>query len=66
MIVFCFYSLRDLICAQQKVDVVKMAKKIQAKQFNLRGLIGESDRFIGTKMPKHLFSGKSGFKNDRR
>lgn len=28
---------------------------------------GESDRFIGTKMPKHLFSGKSSNgKRDRR
>jgi hypothetical protein len=51
---------------QQKLDIIKLTKKVQAKAFNLRGLQGESDRFIGTKMPKHLFSGKSGFQRDRR
>lgn len=25
------------------------------------GRAGEADRAIGTKMPKHMFSGKSGF-----
>jgi nucleolar GTP-binding protein len=50
-----------------KYDVQKLTKKIQAKTFNLRGLQGESDRFIGTKMPRHLFSGKRGIgKTDRR
>ena len=51
---------------KQKLDIIKMAKAVQAKAFNLKGLKGESDRFIGTKMPKHLFSGKSGFQRDRR
>lgn len=31
-----------------------------------QGRAGEADRSIGTKMPKHMFSGKSGFKGQRR
>lgn len=43
-----------------------MAKRDIAKKVTSRGLKGEADRFIGTKMPKHLFAGKRGFKADRR
>ncbi|CAH2056589.1 unnamed protein product, partial [Iphiclides podalirius] len=38
-----------------------------AKKTKKMGLKGEADRFIGTKMPKHLFAGKRGVgKTDRR
>lgn len=44
-----------------------MAKKDIARKVNKMCLKGEADRFIGTKMPKHLFSGKRGTgKTDRR
>ena len=44
-----------------------MAKRDIAKKVTRLGLKGEADRFIGTKMPKHLFSGKRGAgKTDRR
>lgn len=44
-----------------------MAKKDIAKKVTRLGLKGEADRFIGTKMPKHLFAGKRGNgKLDRR
>ncbi|KAL5285765.1 GTPBP4 family protein [Megaselia abdita] len=45
-----------------------MAKRDIAKKMSKgMGLKGEADRFIGTKMPKHLFSGKRGTgKTDRR
>ncbi|KAH8401296.1 hypothetical protein KR009_004432 [Drosophila setifemur] len=43
-----------------------MAKRDIAKKVTKMGLKGEADRFIGTKMPKHLFAGKRGFKADRR
>jgi nucleolar GTP-binding protein len=44
----------------------KMADKAQRKM-NKRAKIGEADRTIITKMPKHLFSGKRGIgKTDRR
>ncbi|XP_017044707.1 nucleolar GTP-binding protein 1 [Drosophila ficusphila] len=44
-----------------------MAKRDIAKKVTSRGLKGEADRFIGTKMPKHLYSGKRGNgKTDRR
>jgi nucleolar GTP-binding protein len=37
------------------------------KKVGKMGLKGEADRFIGTKMPKHLFTGKRGIgKTDRR
>eukprot|EP00922_Rhytidocystis_sp_ex-Travisia-forbesii_P061824 GHVS01091559.1.p1 GENE.GHVS01091559.1~~GHVS01091559.1.p1 ORF type:complete len:655 (+),score=78.36 GHVS01091559.1:67-2031(+) len=43
-------------------DVVKAEKlkRLGEKHRNKQGKIGEADRFIGTKMPKHLFSGKTG------
>ena len=40
--------------------------RFQAKKFARMGKSGESDRHIATKMPKHLFAGKRGFKADRR
>lgn len=44
-----------------------MAKRDIAKKVTRMGLKGEADRFIGTKMPKHLYSGKRGTgKTDRR
>lgn len=45
---------------QAKTEIVKKSNKIQKKTFGQSGRLGESDRFIGTKMPKHLFSGKMG------
>lgn len=45
----------------------KIAHKAISKRVGKKGLKGEADRFIGTKMPKHLFSGKRGSgKTDRR
>ncbi|KAJ2938215.1 hypothetical protein O0L34_g18558 [Tuta absoluta] len=44
-----------------------MAHVAIAKKTKKMGLKGEADRFIGTKMPRHLFSGKRGVgKTDRR
>ncbi|GAB0093347.1 Nucleolar GTP-binding protein 1 [Sergentomyia squamirostris] len=37
-----------------------MARKSIAQKVKKMGLKGEADRFIGNKMPKHLFSGKRG------
>ncbi|XP_012284298.1 nucleolar GTP-binding protein 1 [Orussus abietinus] len=45
----------------------KVAHKAIKKKVAKKGLKGEADRFIGTKMPKHLFSGKRGIgKTTRR
>ncbi|CAB3241544.1 unnamed protein product [Arctia plantaginis] len=45
----------------------RMAHVAIAKKTKRMGLKGEADRFIGTKKPKHLFSGKRGVgKTDRR
>ncbi|XP_075988186.1 nucleolar GTP-binding protein 1 [Anticarsia gemmatalis] len=45
----------------------KLAHLAIAKKTKRMGLKGEADRFIGTKMPKHLFAGKRGVgKTDRR
>lgn len=50
----------------QRKKVTRHARKAQ-RSFTKDGRQGESDRFIGTKMPKHLFSGKRGVgKTDRR
>lgn len=44
-----------------------IAHRAIAKKVGKMGLKGEGDRFIGTKKPKHLFSGKRGIgKTDRR
>lgn len=45
----------------------KIAHRAISKKVKKYGLKGEADRFIGNKMPKHLFSGKRGIgKTDRR
>lgn len=50
-----------------KNKLKKIAHKAMKKKVAKKGLKGEADRFIGTKMPKHLFSGKRGAgKTDRR
>ncbi|XP_076236804.1 nucleolar GTP-binding protein 1 isoform X1 [Calliopsis andreniformis] len=50
-----------------KTKLKKIAHKALKKKVAKKGLKGEADRFIGTKMPKHLFSGKRGVgKTDRR
>lgn len=45
---------------KQKLDIRKLTKKMQEKEFNRHGRLGEADRFVGTKMPRHLFSGTMG------
>lgn len=51
---------------EQRVRATKAARKSQ-NSIAMQGRKGEGDRFIGTKMPKHLFSGKRGIgKTDRR
>jgi nucleolar GTP-binding protein len=50
----------------ERMRAQKMSDKAQRKR-NKRAKIGEADRTIITKMPKHLFSGKRGIgKTDRR
>ncbi|PSN47441.1 Nucleolar GTP-binding protein 1 [Blattella germanica] len=50
-----------------KRKLKKVAHKAIAKKVGKKGLKGEGDRFIGNKMPKHLFAGKRGIgKTDRR
>jgi nucleolar GTP-binding protein len=50
-----------------KKKLKKAAHKAISKKVGKKGLKGEADRFIGTKMPKHLFAGKRGIgKTDRR
>lgn len=50
----------------QTEESIRLAKKIN-KKFKHKIFINEADRKIGTKMPKHLFSGKRGNgKNERR
>ncbi|XP_054266710.1 nucleolar GTP-binding protein 1 [Macrosteles quadrilineatus] len=45
----------------------KVAHKAISKKVGKKGLKGEADRFIGNKMPKHLYSGKRKLgKTDRR
>lgn len=52
---------------QMKRKLAMMARTDIAKKVKRMCLKGEADRFIGTKMPKHLFSGKRGSgTNDRR
>ena len=52
---------------QMKRKLKKVAHKAIAKKVGKKGLKGEGDRFIGNKMPKHLFAGKRGIgKTDRR
>ncbi|XP_067004052.2 nucleolar GTP-binding protein 1 [Anabrus simplex] len=50
-----------------KKKLKNIAHKALKKKIARKGMKGEADRFIGTKMPKHLFSGKRGVgKTDRR
>ncbi|XP_043253581.1 nucleolar GTP-binding protein 1 [Colletes gigas] len=50
-----------------KTKLKNIAHKALKKKIARKGMKGEADRFIGTKMPKHLFSGKRGVgKTDRR
>jgi len=50
-----------------KTKLKNIAYKTQKKKIAKKGFKGEGDRFIGTKMPKHLFSGKRGIgKTSRR
>lgn len=50
-----------------KRKLAKLAHRDISKKVKKMGLKGEADRFIGTKMPKHLYSGKRGVgKTDRR
>lgn len=50
-----------------KKKLAKIAHRAISKKVKKMGLKGEADRFIGTKMPKHLFAGKRGVgKTDRR
>lgn len=50
-----------------KTKLKNIAHKALKKKIAKKGLKGEADRFIGTKMPKHLFSGKRKLgKTDRR
>ncbi|KAL2735148.1 nucleolar GTP-binding protein 1 [Vespula maculifrons] len=50
-----------------KTKLKNIAHKALKKKIAKKGLKGEADRFIGTKMPRHLFSGKRGVgKTDRR
>lgn len=57
-------GVKDVIM-KRKLNV--MAKRDIANKVKKMCLKGEADRFIGTKMPKHLFSGKRGTgKTDRR
>jgi nucleolar GTP-binding protein len=43
-----------------KNKLAKIAHRAISKKVGRMGLKGEADRFIGTKMPKHLFAGKRG------
>lgn len=63
-----FYSfLYFSFTLQMKRKLNIMAKRDIASKFKKFCMKGEADRFIGTKMPKHLFSGKRGTgKTDRR
>ncbi|XP_046993099.1 nucleolar GTP-binding protein 1 [Schistocerca americana] len=57
-------GVKDVV---MKEKLKKIAHKALKKKIDKKGLKGEADRFIGNKMPKHLFSGKRGIgKTDRR
>lgn len=56
-----------LFALQMKTKLKNIAHKALKKKIAKKGLKGEADRFIGNKMPKHLFAGKRGIgKTDRR
>lgn len=58
------FSLANLcfifISAQVKRKAEMVARKDLANRVKRYAMKGEGDRFIGTKKPKHLFSGKRG------
>jgi nucleolar GTP-binding protein len=57
-------GIRDEVMEEKVKD---MGKKSQRKLLNREARIGEADRAIICKKPKHLFSGKRGMgKTDRR
>ena len=57
-------GIRDEVQAKK---LKKITKKTQQKMFNRYGKIGESDKSIAVKKPKHLFAGKrKAGKTDRR
>ncbi len=56
---------RSLGSPVQRQKALKL-RKDSSKERNREGKKGEGDRVVTTKMPKHLFSGKAGFKRDRR
>ena len=59
--------LRDTLDFLELIEISEIKfMRFQAKKFARMGKSGESDRHIATKMPKHLFAGKRGFKADRR
>lgn len=61
------YNSFPFFLLQMKSKLKNIAHKALKKKIAKKGLKGEADRFIGTKMPKHLFSGKRGVgKTDRR
>uniref|UniRef100_A0A0A9ZEK9 Nucleolar GTP-binding protein 1 n=2 Tax=Lygus hesperus TaxID=30085 RepID=A0A0A9ZEK9_LYGHE len=51
---------------QTRIKLKKIAHKAIAKKVGKKGLKGEADRFIGNKMPRHLFSGKRGIGKTQR
>ncbi|XP_044734711.1 nucleolar GTP-binding protein 1 [Chrysoperla carnea] len=67
-------SSRSVPRDEQGIKDVAMKRKLKqiahraiAKKVGKMGLKGEADRFIGTKMPRHLYAGKRGVgKTDRR
>ncbi|XP_043460977.1 nucleolar GTP-binding protein 1 [Leptopilina heterotoma] len=57
-------GVKDVV---MKTKLKNIAHKAISKKVKKKGLKGEADRFIGNKMPKHLFAGKRGVgKTDRR
>ncbi|XP_011299669.1 probable nucleolar GTP-binding protein 1 [Fopius arisanus] len=57
-------GVKDVV---MKTKLKNIAHKAIKKKVAKKGLKGEADRFIGTKMPRHLFAGKRGVgKSDRR
>ena len=63
----CGIQFNEIFVLQMKKKLKQVAHKAIAKKVGKKGLKGEGDRFIGNKMPKHLFTGKRGIgKTDRR
>lgn len=57
-------GVRDAVMQRKAQKLAHLAISKKVKKY---GLKGEADRFIGNKMPKHLFTGKRGIgKTDRR